>query len=368
MQNVVVLVAGNERGGAASHLVIFAKALLEHPDGYQFLFVCFGKGPLHTSLVETGVDVRLLEGNMRQCLSRLVRILREKQDVILHSHGPRMNVFASIAANSAKCPWTTTIHSNPNLDFLSSKMKTLFYPRFHRLRLASAVGYFVGNPEFADLLPRKTVVFVQNAFQVPQLPYPKVHYESALKERLHLPDEVYVIGIAARLDPVKDIPTLLRAIAMIHDDSLHLAIAGDGNERGNLAAECKQLGILERVHFLGFVEDVIPFYAGLKAHVLPSLSEGASPFCLLEAGSVGVVNIGSNIPGILNILEDGKTGVCFQVGNAEQLAEKITDIMKYPDEADRLAQGFVKNVLPKFQPHKMLEAYLRGYQMFRNLP
>jgi glycosyltransferase involved in cell wall biosynthesis len=368
MQNVVMLVAGNERGGAASHLVVFAKALTEHPEGSQFLFVCLGKGPLHTSLVESGVNVRLMEGNMRQCLSRLVRILREKEDVILHSHGPRMNVFASIAANLAKCPWTTTIHSNPNLDFLSSRMKTLFYPRFHKMRLSSAVGYFVGNPAFADLLPQKTVVFVQNAFQVPQLQNPKSDYESALKSRLHLPDSANVIGIAARLDPVKDIPTLLRAVAAIRDESLHLAIAGDGLERESLASICDQYGISDRVHFLGFVEDVIPFYAGLKVHVLPSLSEGASPFCLLEAGSVGVVNIGSDIPGILNILEDGKTGLCFQVKNSEQLAEKIRYIFDHPKEAKRLAERFSREVLPKFQPQKMLESYLRGYQMFRNLP
>ncbi len=368
MQNVVMLVAGNERGGAASHLVILAKALTEHPDGKCFLFVCLGKGPLHTNLVETGVNVRLLEGNMRQCLSRLVRILREKQDVILHSHGPRMNVLASLAGNLAKCPWTTTIHSNPNLDFLSSKMKTLFYPRFHKMRLSSAIGYFVGNPAFADLLPEKTVVFVQNAFEVPQLPQPKTYYESELKSQLGLPDSAKVVGIAARLDPVKDIPTLVRAVSRLSDDTVHLAIAGDGAERQTLATLSKQLSISNRVHFLGFVEDVIPFYAGLQLHILPSLSEGASPFCLLEAGSVGVTNIGSDIPGILNLLEDGKTGSCFQVKNIAQLAENIDYLLNHPEEARRLAEGFMREVIPRFTPYKMLEAYLRGYQMFKNLP
>lgn len=368
MQNVVMLVAGNERGGAASHLVVLAKALMEHPEGHRFLFVSLGKGPLHTDLVETGVNVYLLEGNMRQCLSGLVRILREIHGVILHAHGPRMNVLASFAAKAVKCPWTTTVHSNPNLDFLSSRLKTLIYPRFHKMRLSSAVGYFVGNPAFADFLPQKTVVFVQNAFQVPQLPYQKLHYESALRNHLGLPDSASVIGIAARLDPVKDIPTLLKAVARISDESVHLAIAGDGAERENLAIICRQLGILNRVHFLGFITEVVPFYAGLRIHVLPSLSEGASPFCLLEAGSVGVVNIGSDIPGILNLLEDGKTGYSFQVGNDVQLAGKISHLLSHPQEANRLAECFMRDVMPKFQPQKMLESYLRGYQMFRNLP
>ncbi len=368
MQSVVMLVAGNERGGAASHLAILAEANMSHPTNLAFLFVCMGRGPLHAGLVSIGANVRLLDGRMWANLTQLVGILRTIPEVILHAHGPRMNVLASIAAKRAKCPWTSTIHSNPNLDFLSSKFKTMVFPTFHRWRLATAVGFFVGNPTFANELPEKPIVFVPNAIRLPKLPQEKAFYQTELRRKLQLNKSAKVIGIAARLDPVKDIPTLLRAMTRVTDASVHLAIAGDGLERSALIAYAKQLGLQERVHLLGFIEDIRSFYAGLEIHVLPSLSEGASPFCLLEAGSVGVLNIGSAIPGVLNLLHDGITGSCFEVGNDRQLADQINYFLNHPEEAAREAEEFKRVILPNFEPTKMVEAYSRGYQTFKSLP
>jgi len=364
MQYIVMLIAGNERGGAASHIVTLAKAVKKYSTDPHFVFVSIGRGPLHDSLMETGVEVRLLEGSLSTVLSNLKRILRELPDSILHSHGPRMNVIASFVAKWAKRPWTSTIHSNPNLDFLSSRLKTVFFTRLHRLRLASAVGLFVGNPTFADLVPVKTVVFVPNALWLPNLPESKAYYESKLKRRSGIPEASTIVGIAARLDPVKDIQTLIKAMVHIPDESVHLAIAGDGAEKENLIQFVHRLGLEQRIHFLGFVDNVFEFYAGLSIHILTSVSEGASPFCLLEAGSVGVPNIGTKIPGIMNLLENDVTGLCFDVGDDKELARMIEEVLHDPELSKRIAFGFTDNVLPKYQPKKMLDAYLRGYKMF----
>lgn len=363
MQQVIMLVPGNEQGGAATHLLTLAKAIQRYPTNVQYTFVCFGEGPLTESLRPTNHDIHILTGSFRAKMQKLIKIMICNPDGILHSHGPRMNVLAATVAKKVGCLWTATIHSNPYLDYLSSRWKRRIFPWLHLRKLAEAVGLFVVNPALTHVLPVKTIAFVPNAIEWPELTFEKSFYEHKLKHQLGLADACQVIGIAARLDPVKDIPTLIRAVHHLKNQDIHLVIAGDGTERMELVKLVHALHMQSRIHFLGYVTQVIEFYAGLRMHILPSKSEG-TPFSVLEAGALGVPTVGTDIPGLTHLLKNGKTGICVPVGDDLALASAIDRLLQKPDEIQSLVSAFQKDILPKYHPQKMVEAYARGYALF----
>lgn len=368
MQQVYVLAAGNERGGAASHLVSYAKALANstHPAATAVTFLIAGQGDLNSRFKELephGVRVRRVSAESRRVVVEVSKILRETPGSGLHSHGPRWNVLAARIAKRVGCRWTSTIHSHPDLDFLASRWKTFILPRLHRRALRSAAGVFVVNPDFAALFPGKPCKFVPNAVEPIALPEPRAVYRSLLRQQLGVLDDVPVIGVAARLDKVKDLGTLIRAVKNLQSVNVHLAIAGDGPERDPLEHLAKDLGITDRVHFLGFISGVSQFYAGLDVHVLTSRSEGA-PSAVIEAGWVGTPNVGTDIPGLVHLIDDGKTGALVPVGDAVALAGAISGLISNPELATSYTEKFAEKVLPKYLPEKMVSSYLEGYETF----
>jgi glycosyltransferase involved in cell wall biosynthesis len=357
---VLVLAAGNERGGAASHLKVMARAVKAAGREKQFQFGLVGSGPLRDELVDLGVDVLDFPERPISAI-RAIRaaISQPTAPQILHAHGPRLNVLAFLASAGARTVWVSTIHSNLYQDFLSSRLKTLFFTRLNRACLSRADGLFVVHPEFGKWFTNLPVFYVPNGIVMDPLEHDKDYYRRKLRRQLGLPLDTKLFGIAARLDPVKDIPTIIRAVAHMAGDA-HLVIAGDGDERGRLEQLTDELNVRHRVHFLGYIEAIREFYAALDIHVLASKSEG-TPFSLLEAGLFKVPNVGTRIPGITRLLTDGRTGFCFPVGDDKALAVILDKMLADTALAQRLAENFFHQVLPEYTPENMLQAYLEGY-------
>ena len=105
-----------------------------------------------------------------------------------------------------------------------------------------------------------------------------------------------IIGIPARLNPVKDIPTLLSAFAKAKEKNknLKLLIGGDGEDMQKLKAQASKLRISDSVAFLGWVEDVPRFFSVCDIDVLCSISE-SFPYSILEGIREGCAVITSDV-------------------------------------------------------------------------
>lgn len=139
------------------------------------------------------------------------------------------------------------------------------------------------------------------------------------RERLNLPIEGLIIGCAARLETVKGHKYLLHAISKT-DDTI-LALAGDGSLRPSLQKLATKLGIAHRVHFLGAMDDVVPFYQSLDLFCLPSLNEGL-PLSPLEAQSCGVPVIITDVGGCRSIVCP-RSGCLTPPADSEALRQSI---------------------------------------------
>ncbi|MCL6626557.1 MAG: glycosyltransferase family 4 protein [Alicyclobacillus shizuokensis] len=357
---------GAERGGAASHLLALADALRQTPQRRAYRFVVTGSGYLREHLQAIGVPVIDLPDAHLQALTALVRLLMQQPQAVLNAHGPRMNALAALAAHRCGCRWTSTIHSDPRHDFSHRRLRGRLWSHINTRFLQRADGLFMVNPDYQSLCPDRPSYHVPNAAVLTPLPQPRSHYRRLLRERLGIPTDATVVGVSARLHPSKSIDTLIRAMARIERPRLYLAVAGWGPSESALKRLVGELQLSSRTRFLGYCDWMPEFYAGLDCHVLCSRSEGFG-LSILEAGFYGVPNIGSDIPGIRQLITDGATGLLAPVGDADALAACIARLLDHPATARQLAVRFQETVLPSHTPQRLLAAYEHGFQALLGL-
>lgn len=138
----------------------------------------------------------------------------------------------------------------------------------------------------------------------------------------------FVVGMVGRINEAKGQHLLIQAVAMIDDSSVHAYFVGHEMEKGyidQLKDIANNLGISERIHFLGFMKNPHHFYQVCDTVVLASKRETFG-LVLIEAMQVGTAVIGSNSGGVVEIIDDGENGLLFEALNAGSLAEKIVQL------------------------------------------
>jgi glycosyltransferase involved in cell wall biosynthesis/SAM-dependent methyltransferase len=167
-----------------------------------------------------------------------------------------------------------------------------------------------------------------------------------------------VVLTLARLTAQKGLPVLLRAAAELPD--VAFAIAGVGPDRAALETLAQQLGIADRVSFLGFRSDTAALLASADVFVLPSLSEGL-PLSVLEAMSAGRPVIATAIGGTDEVLTDGETGLLVESGNSRALAAAVRRLLDDPALAAQLAMAGRVRVAQSFSADRMARQIERIY-------
>ena len=127
---------------------------------------------------------------------------------------------------------------------------------------------------------------------------------------------------------------------------------GDGPERDALSQQAKTLGISDTVVFAGFQRDMAPYFAMARILALPSHSEG-SPNVVLEAMAAGLPIAATNVGGVPEILEDGKTGLLLPAGDPAAMAAAIRQLMTDAE----LGQYLGQSVLAEVRRGYTLESY-----------
>jgi L-malate glycosyltransferase len=174
------------------------------------------------------------------------------------------------------------------------------------------------------------------------------------------------IGIIARLVPVKDITTLIRAMAIVHnhDPTLVLFIIGDGPERSDLESLVNKLGLSSIITFRGYLRDIPEVLKDIDIFALSSLSEGTS-ITLLEAMASGKPVVATNVGGNPAIIEEGINGFLVPPREPEDLARALLKLAA--DSAMR--QSMAEANINKITKHYSVEAMTCHYEnLYQGLP
>lgn len=184
---------------------------------------------------------------------------------------------------------------------------------------------------------------------------PDPEARASVRLDLGLTDE-FLWFAAGRLEPVKDYPTLLRAMARV-PQSARLTIAGAGVMERELRRLAADSGLACRVRFLGFKPDVRRWMQAADAFVLTSRWEGL-PMALLEACCCGLPVVATHISGNREIVVDGQTGLFAGAGDATVLADKMTQMMSMtPEERGMMGMLARQRVIRDFSLKAVLDRW-----------
>lgn len=138
----------------------------------------------------------------------------------------------------------------------------------------------------------------------------------------------------------KGFATIIEALNLLRDSELHLGIVGDGEEKAHLEQLARSCELSEKIRFLGQLapEEVGKTLLNSDIFILASFSEGR-PNVVLEAMAAGLPVIASDLAGVRELIEDGKTGLLFDPGNARQLAGCIRRLASDPGLSAKLSHA-----------------------------
>lgn len=170
------------------------------------------------------------------------------------------------------------------------------------------------------------------------------------------------IGCVAELHPNKRLDTLVRAFANIADayPDVTLMLIGGGSERVMLEELVRHLDLESRVRLRGHMENASAYLAALDIFVLPSRTE-ALGYVLLEAGLAGLPVAASNVGGIPEIVEDGRTGMLFPSGDVESLETSLRAYLESPELRLRMGRALKEHVEMHFSKERMVRSTLSLY-------
>jgi glycosyltransferase involved in cell wall biosynthesis len=178
-----------------------------------------------------------------------------------------------------------------------------------------------------------------------------------LREEYGLPAEGPMIGVVARLEAEKGHPTLIEAWPQVLAEfpDATLLVVGEGSRRAALEAQVAALGLSRSVVFTGRRDDVPAVTAALDVAVLPSYRE-AQGLTILEAMALSRPVVASNVGGIPEMIEDGRTGLLVPPHDPAALAGAITRLLRDHPLADTLARAAHDQVHERFCVELMARA------------
>ena len=184
----------------------------------------------------------------------------------------------------------------------------------------------------------------------------------AFRREFNVTADEILIGIVARLVPVKDIPNFLAAAKQVcaQIPNARFVIVGDGELRVALEAEARELSLGDRVIFAGYRRDLSRIYAGLDLVVLSSLNEGL-PVSLIEAMASAKVAISTSVGGVPNLLTEGETGFLCPPADPKALAEKIVVVISQRDRWAEIGDKARQYALSRYNIDRLVTDIERLY-------
>lgn len=324
---IIHMISGGDVGGAKTH-VLSLLAGLNRTETVQL--VCFTEGAFADEARQLGIPTTVIEDkNLLRTRKRILAMIQHEGCQVIHCHGARANMMGMLLRKQTELPVISTIHSDYRLDYLGRPLAALTYGNINKLALRRFDAWIGVSAGMTKLLitrgfdPQRIYTLYNGVdFSERQNIVPREEFLNHIG--LHVTQENVVFGIAARISPVKDMTTLIRAfaVAVKQCPKIRLAIAGSGEQElqiRNLAAELCPAGT---VCFAGWVQDIDSFYHAIDVNVLTSLSE-TFPYALTEGARMRCATISSRVGGVPYLIDDGENGLLFEAQDVNMLAKHM---------------------------------------------
>lgn len=357
-------------GGPSVHVILLTAGLRER--GYETRLVVGVEAPREGNLLELaaekGVDCLQMAGLGREirflsdlrAFWGLRRMIREYRPAIVHTHTAKAGVLGRLAARLSGVPVVVHTYHGHVLRGYFGPLTTAFYRAIETLMgtLSDAL-VAVSEAVKRDLVdlgvaPDRKIRIIPLGLDLE--PLARRLPRGGLRGESGVPSSSPLVGIVGRLVPIKDVPTFLRAAALVHDSlpEARFAVVGDGEARVWLEKESVRLGLSEVVCFHGWRRDMGAVYGDLDVVVNASRNEG-TPVALIEALAACRPVVATRVGGTSDLLGDGIRGTLVPPGDPDALARAILDNLRSPDEALRRARAGQEYVLARHSVGRLVQ-------------
>ncbi len=363
---VLHLIGGGDVGGAKSHVLSLVKELDKHID---VKLISFRTGAFADDARKMGINVEIVKtGTVISDVCKVLSIIKNEGYELIHSHGAKANLVAFFAKKFTSLPVVTTVHSDYRLDYLQNILKMFSFGLINTVVLRFLDFYIGVSKNFKEMLikrrfsPQK-IFTVYNGINFNQQISPLPKEEFLKKYDLNFGKDDVIIGILARLDPVKGLETFLKAAQVVcqKNPSVRFLIGGDGPERKSLEKKALSLGLKDNVFFLGFVDRPFDLINCLDINTLTSLSE-SFPYAILEGSLFKKATVSSNVGGISDLIENGKNGFLFEPGDYKSLANILLTLVDDPSLRKEMGEKIYEKASTYFSLENMCKTQLEIYE------
>ena len=361
MTRVLQVIDGLRIGGAETLML----GLLKLTDHDRFPTYVASVGPTEPEFLERvravspGVFVVSGRGlwDPRPVLD-LASIIRHEQIDVVETHLAGADIQGGLAARLTGRPSISVLHSVAN-DRWGYDAPRRLLADFATRRLANrlvAVSEAAKESHVAELgiAPDRVTVLPNVPVSAYLLDH---HFDPSEKRRALGVGDAPMISIAARLVESKDHKTFLRALPAVvaEHPRVRVFIVGDGPLRAPLVSLCTELGMNDHVVFTGYRHDAVEIIAASDVLCHSTFYEGFG-LVVAEAMALGVAVVGSAVPGVLELIDDDRTGVLVPSGDAAVLAKAVNELLAEPERRRRIGREAQAWVRSRYDPHEWVEA------------
>lgn len=355
-------------GGGEKQLVEVAKAAVW--EGMEVVVACISGSSFEGLLKAERIDsipLSQMRSNPLAAVLALARISKERRIDLIHTHSFFNSFSGRLAGRLTGVPVVTTVHCQPGAAKRTGRIKRVLWllrETLERSMVRYTSSFIAVSEAVAEGLvrqgaSRRKIVVIPNgidALEIRQL--------AAKENRDRQPREPFRlrIGTVARLDPAKGIEILVEAAGILRDRNLsfEVIIVGDGPERRRIEELVRHLDLEQQVVFRGYLDNPFAVLKTFDIHVVPSHEEGFG-FTVLEAMALGRPVIATHVGGLVDLIEDGKTGLLVPPGDPQALADAIEVLANDSDLRKRLVDQAEKG-LERFSVETMCSKTIDVYQ------
>jgi glycosyltransferase involved in cell wall biosynthesis len=372
---VLRVIARLNMGGPALHVAYLTAGLAER--GYETTLVAgsLARGEDSMAFVadELGIEVERIEELHREisplrdaiAILRLARTIRRVRPHILHTHTAKAGAvgrLAALLAGDARPPIVVHTFHGHVLRGYFDPLRTAGFRLLERWLATKTTALVAVSPQVRDDLvalgvaPRERFVVVRVGIELEQRVAAERDGRGESRRVLGIGPDRFAVGWIGRMTGVKRTEDVLHAFRRLRDRGVDacLCMIGDGPDRPAVERRAHELGLMRDTLFLGYQEEVAPFYAAFDAMILPSINEG-TPVSAIEALAAGRPVVATRVGGVPDVVREGEDGFLVDPGDVDALADRLARLAADPELRDRLGAAGRARVVPRYSVGRLVD-------------
>jgi glycosyltransferase involved in cell wall biosynthesis len=316
---------------------------------------------LHRICEQQGIESHLIQANGRldtTAIKGIRKLACSTSFDVVHSHGYKADVLVYLALRRTILPYVATCHS-----WLDDDLKARVYGYLDRRILSrysriAAVSAEVERRLQCAGIQRERIELIGNGINVQSFELGEHRNPDKCDRQPDL-----AVGFVGRLSYEKGPDVFIRAARNVlqQHNRVQFQLAGVGPERSSLEQLVRDLGVEDKIRFLGHVRDMPALYREFDIMVSSSRREG-SPVAVLEGMACGLPVIATSVGDVPKMIDHGHTGILVPPEDPGQLSQAILELLRNPPGRQQLGQSAKMCVKERFSAERMGSDYLEFYR------